>query len=127
MDDSTRLKAEFPLGDKLKIIALEPTPAQHLVLGLTRAPKDGDGDAIMRLVRRLFGVIEALVGKDAWYDVIEDGLINGTISEMELVTFARDVMNFDWASHHKQQDRPAEDVPGEPEPVRAAPRVITGG
>lgn len=127
MDDSTRLKAEFPLGDTLKIIALEPTPSQQLVLGLTRVPKDGDHEGILRLVRRLFGVIEALVGKDAWYDVIEDGLINGTISEMELVTFARDVMNFDWASHHKQQDRPAEDVPGEPEPVRAAPRVITGG
>lgn len=127
MDDNTpRLRAEFPLGGSLKIIASEPTPAQQLVLALTRAPKDGDGKAAARALRRLFSVMETLVGEDVWYEVIEDALITEQIDEGELVTFCQDVLSFDWAAHRKQAEPVTVEEAPAPAFTRAAPRVIDG-
>lgn len=125
MDDNTpRLRAEFPLGESLKIIASEPTPAQQLVLSLTRAPKDGDSAGTARMVRRLFGVMEKLVGSDVWYDVIEEALIQESVNESQLVQFCEDVLSFNWSAHRKQRDQALNVESVEPAVTRSAPRVI---
>lgn len=123
MDDT--LKVEFPVGD-LKIVVSEPTEGQLFALALSRTSKDADR---ARLVQRLIRVLEALVGPQQWYEVIEDCLISGELAPEQLVKLASDVFEFDWKAH-----RPTAPVPA---PVHrpntdvtdsaSGPRVISGG
>lgn len=126
MDDMTpRLKAEFPLGDHLKVVVMQPLPAQAFVLSLSRRPADDDAESRVRLVRRLFSVMEALMGSDVWDDVVEHSMINGVIDERDLMRFVTDVVGFDWSAHAPKQDAP-DALPTVPEPARAAPRIVSG-
>ena len=125
--DDTKLRAEFPIG-KRTVIVTEPSEGQMFVLALSRRPADGDAAATEKLVRRLLRVLEALVGDDQWYNIIEDGMISEEISPDELVKLAAEVVRFDWSAH--RPDLPQEDpavVLGREQDDRPAPRIVTGG
>lgn len=123
MDDT--LKVEFPMGD-VKIVVSEPTEGQLFALALSRTSKDADR---ARLVQRLIRVLEMLTGPEQWYDVIEEGLISGTLTPESLVKLASDVFEFDWKAH-----RPAAPVPAavnrpntDVTDSASGPRVVSGG
>lgn len=125
MDDNTKLKAEFPIGPRT-VVVTEPSSSQKFVLALSRKPADDDVEGREKLVRRLLRVLEALVGSDQWYDVIEDGMISEEISPEELVQLASQVLRFDWSAHHAPQALPEESPEPETE-TRPAPRIVSGG
>jgi hypothetical protein len=127
MDDTTsRLRAEFPLGDYATVVVMQPLPSQAFVLSLSRMPADDDKQGQVRLVRRLFSVIEALMGSDAWDNVVEHAMIQGHVNETELMQFVQDVISFDWDAHSSGDEPPVEPAP-DPAPVRAAPRIVPRG
>lgn len=118
MDDNSRLKVEFPLGD-LMVVVEQPTPEQLFVLALSRQPRTDQEQG--RLVTRVVRVMEKITGEQ-WYDVIEAGMIDETITVTQLMDLVGDVLQFEWTK---------QDTPG-PEPVdlgpvpnkRPAPRVV---
>ncbi len=116
MDDTQRLSAAFPIGNTT-VTVKEPTGAQLLVLSVSRAPKEGSETA--RLVRRMFRIMEGLMGQAQWDDVIEDGVASETLDETDLLQLVQDVIGFPWAEHHKPQ--PTQ----EPDHSRDAAEVIT--
>lgn len=126
MDDDKKLKVEFPLGE-FKIIVNEPTEGQLFALALSRTSKDSDR---VRLVTRLIRVLEALIGPEQWYDVIEDALLGGTMDPEAVVKLAADVFEFPWKDHHAPQKVPSGThlTPGEPlTEVVPKPRIVSGG
>lgn len=126
MDDS-RLKVEFPLGDELKIVVNEPTSAQGFVLMLALKPGGGGTrEETVRLVHRMFAVVEALVTQEVWDSVIEQALIHGRITEVDLMQFVRDIARFNWGAHRDQELPGSEEPDAVPEPPRPEPRVIRG-
>lgn len=128
MDDS-RLKVEFPLGDELKIVVHEPTSAQGFVLMLALKPGGGGTrEETVRLVHRMFAVVEALVTQEVWDSVIEQALIHGRITEVDLMQFVRDIARFNWGAHRDQEINGAPDTEDDvvAMPARPEPRVIRG-
>lgn len=128
MDDS-RLKVEFPLGDELKVVVHEPTSAQGFVLMLALKPGGGGTrEETVRLVHRMFAVVEALVTQEVWDSVIEQALIHGRITEVDLMQFVRDIARFNWGAHRDEEQKQIESE--EPDvvamPARPEPRVIRG-
>lgn len=126
MDDTKKLKAEFPIG-KSAVIVTEPAPGQMFVLALSRKPAPDDQEGREKLVRRLLRVLEALIGEQQWYDVVEEGMITEEISPDDLMKLAGDVMKFNWSEHRTaetmEQAPELEDIP---EPARQ-PRIVSGG
>lgn len=96
MDDSSRLRAEFPLGTTATVIVSQPTDGQLLVLALSRQPEAHDEKGSLRLVRRLLSVVEALMGPDTWDRVVEDGLVSGSLSVADLMELIQSIMQFEW-------------------------------
>lgn len=123
MDDT--LKAEFPIG-KATVIVSEPAPGQKFVLALSRVPEETDDVAKERLMRRLLRVLEAIIGEQQWYDVVEDGLISLRIQPQDLFALALDVLQFDWAAHHAVKSTEEVSPPAGTE-ARPAPRIVSGG
>ena len=124
MDDNKRPRAEFPVGDGLSVIVTQPTDAQILVLALSRAPEATDTGGNVRLIRRLFSVMEALMGQDTWDSVIESGMISGKISAEDLLTMIRDVMEFEWKRPGDAIPPRGEEVQSEVTSPRPAPRLL---
>lgn len=125
MDDI--LKVEFPIGDQgVTLVLSRPTDAQLFVLALTRQPKTDDEK--MKAVQRIVRVLETLSG-DQWADVVEEGMITGTLTPLDLLGVVNDVIKFPWAEHAKTAEAEAalDSTAVEPEPVRPAPRVVSGG
>jgi hypothetical protein len=125
MDDN-KLKAEFPIG-KRSVIVTEPAPGQMFVLALSRKPAPEDATGREKLVRRLLRVLEALIGEQQWYDVIEEGMIMEEITPDELVKLAGDVMQFNWAEHRDQEPEQASPDPFVEPVTRPVPRIVSGG
>lgn len=126
MDDTTRLKAEFPLGKTLNIIVMEPTAGQGLVLALSRRPTEGDQKAQLRLLRRLFNVIENLITQDVWDNTVEPAVISEEITPNDLLEFVHQIITFPWADHRKPTADP-QDVPFEepaPDVERRVPHIV---
>lgn len=104
MDDNT-LRAQFTVGETT-VIASQPTAEQMFVLQLTRqssSAKEG-----VRTARRLVRILENLLGQDQWDDVMDAGLIGGTITVEQMMILAKEIFTFDWASLEKK-DVPARD------------------
>lgn len=94
MDDNT-LRAQFTIGETT-VIASQPTAEQMFVLQLTRqssSAKEG-----VRTARRLVRILETLLGQDQWDDVMDAGLIEGTITVEQMMILAKEIFTFDWAS-----------------------------
>lgn len=132
MDDDKIMKVSFPVGTGgAEVIVSRPTPAQAFVLALSRKPGDGATADMERLVRRITRVMEQLMGQETWIAVIEEGLITGTLAPEDLSQLTVDVLRFDWtlgAAAKEAVEIIVQDVsPPEPEPVRPAPRVVSGG
>lgn len=128
MDDNT-LKVSFPLGDSTEVTVRQPTDGQALVLSLTRMPSESDVKAQHRVIQRIMRVVESLVGKEQWENVIEEGLLDGSLSVIELLELVQSIVTFDWTLGVKEK-APSQEVfhPAplpEAVPVRG-PRVITG-
>lgn len=130
MDDNSRLKVEFPLGE-LTVVVEQPTPEQLFVLALSRQPKTDQEQG--RLVDRVVRVMEKITG-DQWYDVIEAGLINEQITVSQLMELVGDVLQFEWAKYAAPDEVPAGTHLGTDEPLttvvpdmRPAPRVVGRG
>lgn len=94
MDDTTR-STTFTIAGRT-VTASQPTAEQMFVLQLTRQSQSARES--VRTARRLTGILEALLGQSQWDDVIEAGLIDGTVSVEQMMTLATDVFTFDWAS-----------------------------
>ena len=125
MDDN-KLKAEFPIG-KCTVIVTEPAPGQMFVLALSRQPAPEDEVGREKLVRRLLRVLEALIGEQQWYDVIEEGMITEQIAPEELVKLAGEVLRFNWSEHRTAEHiEEAPELKDIPEPARR-PRIVSGG
>lgn len=131
MDDNT-LKVSFPLGDSTEVTVRQPTDGQALVLSLTRMPSQADVKAQHRVIQRIMRVVESLVGKEQWENVIEEGLLDGSLSVIELLELVQSIVTFDWTLGVKNDPDPEltslHRTPAPlPEviPVRG-PRVITG-
>jgi hypothetical protein len=123
MDDTQRLKVEFPVGD-FKVIVQEPLPGQLFALSMSRRPTSG-GEGVM-LAQRVTRVIEALTGEQ-WFTVIEDGLISGTLEVSDVMDLLQEVVTFPWAEHRKAPEPESEPENEAPETVtRPAPRVVGG-
>lgn len=122
--DDTQTRVEFPIGDSGKtVIVTAPTQSQILVLALARAPKDGDNAGALKMAKRMFRLLESLTG-DQYGDVIEEGLMVGEFSVLQVTELIADIARFDWASA-------AQPVPdGEPDPVstpaapKPGPRIV---
>lgn len=128
MDDNTRLKVEFPVGE-FTVVVEQPTPEQLFVLALSRQPKTDQEQG--RLVGRVVKVMERLLG-DQWYDVIESGLIDETLTVTQMMELVGDVLQFEWAKHAPEPD--PEPIAAEYEAAtadaptkRPAPRVVGRG
>lgn len=105
MDDNT-LRAQFTIGETT-VIASQPTAEQMFVLQLTRqssSAKEG-----VRTARRLVRILENLLGQDQWDDVMDAGLIGGTITVEQMMILAKEIFTFDWASLAETEDVPARD------------------
>lgn len=127
MDDTKKLRAEFPLGDYTRVIAREPSEQQALMLALTRVPKGATTEDQKRMVQRLFSLVETLVGTDVWYDVVELAVLTEKVTEAELMQFCTDILTFDWKAHRSDgaAPEPAPVAPDEDRP-RPAPRIVSG-
>lgn len=104
MDDT--LKRTFPAyegGPGIEVT--RPTDGQMFVLALSR--EGGSLAEQTRLVRRLMNVLEALTGTEQWDRVIETAIIDGSMSPMDLVTFAQSIFTFDWSAD-ETAEAPAE-------------------
>lgn len=126
MDDTQRIKVEFPVGD-FKITVKEPTGEQMFVLAMSRQPKT-EADTV-RLVTRLTTIMQKLTG-DQWFDVIEANMVDELMTVGDLLTLVEEMLSFPWAEHHKPQPVP-ETVPDElvaefAPKDRPAPRVVGG-
>lgn len=120
MDDTQKLKAEFPLGE-LKIVVTEPSPGQLFALALSRNSTDTDME---RTVRRLVKVLEALIGPEQWYGVVEDALISGQVTPQQLLAMGGSVLEFPWNDHRAPDTvQPAKNP--EPLPADPQPRIIS--
>lgn len=128
MDDNT-LKVSFPLGDSTEVTVRQPTDGQALVLSLTRLPSRDDVKAQHRVITRIMRVMESLVGNEQWENVIEEGLLDGSLSVIELLELVESIVTFDWTLGVKEKAPPQEVFHSAPlpeaVPVRG-PRVITG-
>lgn len=107
MDDT--LKRTFPAyegGPGIEVT--RPTDGQMFVLALSR--EGGSLAEQTRLVRRLMKVLEALTGTEQWDRVIEVAVIDGSMSPMDLVTFAQSIFTFDWSADETDEtaEAPAE-------------------
>jgi hypothetical protein len=123
MDDTQRLKVEFPVGD-FKVIVQEPLPGQLFALSMSRRPTSG-GEGVM-LAQRVTRVIEALTGEQ-WFTVIEDGLISGTLEVSDVMDLLQEVVTFPWSEHRKAPEHQGAAVIDGVVPVeRPAPRVVGG-
>lgn len=94
MDDNT-LRAQFTVGETI-VTASQPTAEQMFVLQLTRqssSAKEG-----VRTARRLVRILENLLGQDQWDDVMDAGLIGGTITVEQMMILAKEIFTFDWAA-----------------------------
>lgn len=132
MDDSTRLKAQFPLGDTGDtFVVMQPTEGQLLMLAISREPSMGDD--LGPLIRRMFAIMHKVMGPDEWQR-LEDAMIDEKYTVTELLNFVQEVVTFRW-SDHSPDTIP---IPSAPAPanvnvitqegaaVRQAPRVIRG-
>lgn len=132
--DDTRLQVEFPIRDSDDTFTVSrPTDGQMLVLGMSRQPAEGDTEALSNLTRRIFRVVEKVMGPDQW-STLEDRMIEGVYSVSQVLSFVHDVVSFGWAEAGGQLDgalssewpsakRPDMDV----KTNTAVPRVIRRG
>jgi hypothetical protein len=123
MDDT--MKVEFPLG-KRTVIMSRPSEGQMLAITILRMPKEGDEAKVKhRFLQRIIRFMEVLAGPEQWQE-IEDALLAEEIEPGELLNLFTDVTQFDWTAHATEQTAVPEPE-DEPEPVRRAPRVVSGG
>lgn len=123
--DDREVKVSFPVGGT-EVIVTRPTQEQIVVLALSKPPSKDDPKALLRLVKRVTGVMEAVMGSEQWDSVVEDGLICGTLKVSELFDLVQDVITFDWTLGVPQGGVPVEQEHTAPEPKRG-PRVVSGG
>lgn len=122
MDDNTTVKAEFPIGDSGKtVVVSRPTDQQMFLISLSRKPSTPAESR--RLIQRLFGVLEMLMGEEQWYDVVEYGLMRSEFAPDDVFSLARDIMNFEWPTG--TDNISPDSAPATPE--RPAPRLVSGG
>ena len=126
MDDDKTLKVSFPVGDTGTVTVSQPTDGQRMALALSQNPTDRA--SMIRLVRRVARVMENLMGSEQWEEVVEYGLINGTLDPNDLMTLVSDVLTFDWTLGAKQEvPSPAPSEPAQPPVPDRTPRVVSGG
>lgn len=129
MDDN-QIKVSFPLGSgDFEVMASRPTEGQMFVLALSRKPADNDPQGQFKMVQRVTRVMESLVGAEQW-SRIEDALLTGEITVMELMSLVGSIMKFDWTLGAQEETATlSEFVPQTPvvaKPERQ-PRVVSGG
>jgi hypothetical protein len=112
MDDSTRPSAEFPLSQE-SVTVSRPTDSQMLVLAMSRTPAEGDAESARRLVQKMFRILESCMGSDAYFRVIEDGLIDGTLSHTDVLDLIQRIMQHDWDGDIAEEHAPADLTPEE--------------
>jgi hypothetical protein len=132
MDDSTRLKAQFPLGDTGDtFVVMRPTEGQLLMLAISREPSTKDD--LGPLIRRMFSIMRKVMGAQEWQR-LEDAMIDETYTVTELLNFVQEVVTFRWSDHSPDTiPLPADHsaaarnvITQEGAAVRPAPRVING-
>lgn len=130
MDDSTRLKAQFPLGDSGDtFLVTQPTEGQLLMLAISREP--GTGDDLGPLIRRMFAIMRKVMSQDEWQR-LEDAMIDEKYTVTELLNFVQEVVTFRWSDHSRDTvplpptPAPANVITQEGAAVRPAPRVVSG-
>lgn len=116
MDDNTTLRAEFTIAGH-KVTATQPTGEQIFVLQLTRqaqSTKEG-----VRTARRLTMILESLLGTDQWDSIIEQGLIDGSISVKQMMELAWSIFAHDWSAEPKPEPETVNVTTyQDPQPVR---------
>lgn len=117
MDDN-RTQAEFPLsGGTVTVMA--PTEGQLFALTLVRRPgPDSTGKEKHRFTERVVRLFESLIGDEQWV-LVENRMLAGELSPMELMTCIEQILTFDWNG--------SQDAVPDPAPVKSNPFLVSGG
>lgn len=120
MDDTqrTQLIFEFNGGE---ITVSQPTEGQ--LFTLTALHRDGNDTAgHMKVIRRMFRVVEHLVSEEA-YEGIEEAMISGEVTPLEVVGLIESIFSTDWTAAAAPEPAAPAPVPmPTPAAVRKAPR-----